>query len=75
MLARADKRDRGIEMDPVDPIRLSRLYEDVPRVERPGKVRRGRRRKDEYRPSQQHHRDEPEDDQREDVFERSEPRD
>jgi hypothetical protein len=38
-------------MDPVNPVRLSRLYEDVDWVEKPRRARRGDKKQDEYRPS------------------------
>ena len=38
-------------MDPVSPVRLSRLYEDVDWVEKARRTRRGKKKQDEYRPN------------------------
>jgi hypothetical protein len=38
-------------MDPVNSARLSQVYEDVERVEKSRRTRRGEKKQDEYRPS------------------------
>lgn len=60
-------------MDPVNPVRLSRLYEDVDGVEKSRRARRGDKQQDEYRPSKRPGEDVPDQESDEDFFEPSEP--
>jgi hypothetical protein len=38
-------------MDPVTPVRPARIYEDVDKVEKSRRIRLGKKKRDEYRPS------------------------
>jgi hypothetical protein len=60
-------------MDPVNPVRLSRTYEDVDWVEKPRRTSRGDKRRDEYRPSKRPQRGASEEESDQDTFEPSEP--
>ena len=60
-------------MDPVNPVRLSRLYEDVDWVERPRRSRRGDKQQDEYRPSKRPGEEVTDEEFDQDMFEPSPP--
>jgi hypothetical protein len=60
-------------MDPVDPVRLSQIYEDVDWVEKSRRVRRGKKKQDEYRPSKRPREEASEEGSGQDTFEPSEP--
>lgn len=60
-------------MDPVNPVRLARLYEDVDWVEKLRRTRRGDKKQDEYRPLKQPREEAAEGESGQDTFEPSEP--
>jgi hypothetical protein len=60
-------------MDPVNPVRLSRLYEDVDWVEKLRRIRRGKTKQDEYRPSKRPGEESQNEESDQDTFELSEP--
>ena len=60
-------------MDPVNPVRLARLYEDVDWVERSRRARRGDKKQDEYRPSKRPGEESADEESGEDTFEPSDP--
>lgn len=60
-------------MDPVNPVRLSRLYEDVDWVEKPRRTRPGDKKRDEYRPAKRPREGASDEESEQDTFEPSEP--
>jgi hypothetical protein len=60
-------------MDPVNPVRLARLYEDVDWVERSRRAHRGDKKQDEYRPSQRPDEGAEDEESNQDTFEPSDP--
>ena len=69
----ADRKGGGLDMDPVNPVRLSRIYEDVDWVEKLRRTRRGKKKQDEYRPSKQPREGATDEESGQDTFEPSEP--
>lgn len=60
-------------MDPVNPVRLARLYEDVDWVERSQRARRGDKKQDEYRSSKRSSEESSDEESDQDTFEPSDP--
>jgi len=60
-------------MDPVNPVRLSRIYEDVDWAERSRRARRGDKTQDEYQPSKRPSEGPADEQLGQDTFEPSEP--
>ena len=60
-------------MDPVNPVGLARAYEDVSRLGKMRRTRRGEKRQDEYRPAKHRGEVSPNDEPDVDTFEHSEP--
>ncbi len=60
-------------MDPVNPVRLARIYEDVDWVEKSRRVRRGQKKQDEYWPSKRPQGGASDEESDQDTFEPSEP--
>jgi hypothetical protein len=60
-------------MDPVNPVGLARAYEDVSRLEKTRRTRRGEKRQDEYRPAKHRGEVSPNDEPAVDTFDPSEP--
>lgn len=60
-------------MDPVSPVRLSRIYEDVDWVENVRRTRCGKKKQDEYRPSKRPRERAADEEPGQDTFEPSEP--
>lgn len=60
-------------MDPVNPVRISQIYEDVDWVEKLRRTRRGEEKQDEYRPSKRPREEAPDGESGQDTFEPSEP--
>ena len=60
-------------MDPVNPVRRARIYEDVDWVEKLRRTRRGDKKQDEYRPSKQSPEEAADEESGQDTFEPSVP--